>query len=238
MARLVVPKAFIIHQRPYRESSALLELFSSDQGRLSVLAKGIKNNIGKNARASLLQLFTPLTISCSGRSELKTLTQIEALFPGFKLQGDRLFSALYLNELIYYLLKPGDAHPELFQAYWLCLEQLLDQPLEASLRRFELQLLRRLGYGIDFYCGPGTENKLQPQKWYRYINRTGFIEVQVAGGGNFLGQHLLDIEKADFSNPPTLGTAKRLLRQLIGYLLSGRKLNSRQLFLKAVDSSS
>ena len=103
--RVSLQAAFVIHRRNYRDTSLIVELFTPDYGRISAVARGARSGRSRGGnRAALLQPLTPLLCSWSGRSELKTLTGCEAQGPVFSLQGERLYSALYVNELISRLL--------------------------------------------------------------------------------------------------------------------------------------
>ena len=68
--------AYILHQQNYRESSLLLEVLTRDFGRISLIAKGVRK--AKSKSAALLRPFQLLSLSYSGRSELKTMTGVEA----------------------------------------------------------------------------------------------------------------------------------------------------------------
>ncbi len=66
---------FILHSRPYLESSLLLDIFSREYGRLHLIAKGAKRE--KSRHAGLLQPYQRLLMAWRGKSELMTLTDVE-----------------------------------------------------------------------------------------------------------------------------------------------------------------
>ena len=107
--------AFVLHARPYRETSQLVELFSAEASRLSLVARGSRT--ARSPLKGVLQPFMPLSVSWRGTGELKNLDQVEACGPLIALPGERLFSGLYLNELLYYLLERHTPFPELFSYY-------------------------------------------------------------------------------------------------------------------------
>ena len=80
--------AYILHYRPYRETSMLLDVFSRDHGRVSLIARGIKQK--RNGAALLLQPYQKLLISWSGKSELMTLNNVELDNPAHLFGQDRL----------------------------------------------------------------------------------------------------------------------------------------------------
>src|SRR3989338_1657766 len=107
MKRILLQPAYVLHLRSYRESSFLVELFTKEQGRMTVLAKGVRKK--KSPLQGLLQPFIPLLVSWVGKSELMILTQAEAHGAMKQLKGTCLYAGLYLNELLMGLLQKWDA---------------------------------------------------------------------------------------------------------------------------------
>jgi DNA repair protein RecO (recombination protein O) len=135
--------AFVLHSRPYKESSALVDLFTP-QGRLRAVMRAARGKAG-----SLIRPFVTLEVELRGKSELKTVARLESAGPSHWLDGQALFSGMYLNELLIRLLPMEDAHPALFEHYVATLPALAaHRPLEPLLRSFEWRLLDELGYGF------------------------------------------------------------------------------------------
>ena len=67
--------AYILHARNYRDTSLILDLFTRDSGRYSVVSKGVRSP--KSKIRNRLQPFSPLLIASVGRGELKTSTTID-----------------------------------------------------------------------------------------------------------------------------------------------------------------
>lgn len=148
-AEIVLEPAYVIHSRPYRETSLIVDFFTENAGRISAVAKGVRRP--KSPLKSLLQPFNALLISVVGKRELKTLTHVEATTLGSLLRGKRLLAALYLNELIFRALPRFDPHLALFKVYAdvLLVLRESDDPIEPQLRYFELKLLADLGYALS-----------------------------------------------------------------------------------------
>lgn len=70
-------RAFVLHGRPWSETSLLLDLFSEQCGRVRVLAKGARSK--RSSLKGALQPFTPLLVRWSGRGEVKTLRAAEQI---------------------------------------------------------------------------------------------------------------------------------------------------------------
>ncbi|WP_313622319.1 DNA repair protein RecO [Achromobacter sp.] len=138
---------FMLHATAWRETSLIVQTFSRDHGCVAMVAKGAKRPY--SVLRPVLSAFQPLLLSWTGNGEVKTLTRAE--IAGIRpLAGAALMSAWYMNELLLRLLPREDAHPLLFDAYDMALQQLSNGTRAAgALRRFEWTLLRETGYGVD-----------------------------------------------------------------------------------------
>lgn len=144
--------AYVLHRYDWSESSLILDLFTREQGRVAVAAKGAKRPHSQ-LRAVLLP-FQRLQVTLGrlsdepGASEIQTLRHADWAGGAAMLTGAALFSGFYLNELLMKLLARHDPHPALFEAYAATLPALAstdDAQVEAPLRAFELVLLREAG---------------------------------------------------------------------------------------------
>ena len=114
--------AFVLHRRAYRESSLLLDLLTRDFGRVGAVVRGARG--AGRGQGFCCQPLGALLVSWSGRGELKTLTAVERIGNAAEIGGERLYSALYVNEILVRLLPQHDAHPLLFDAYARLLAEL------------------------------------------------------------------------------------------------------------------
>ncbi len=223
---------WILHTRPFRSSSLLIELFSRSQGRLSVVANSARGP--KSRYKGILQPFRQLLVDWSGKRELKTLGHVELMGLPYRLQGMRLFCAYYLNELLMHLLAKDDPYERVYDAYLQTLVYLQDakQDVELCLRRFERCLLIELGYGLAFDHDASTQSTIAPDTYYSLMAERGFFpvsDVQQDQAMVFKGQHLLAIASDDYSDQLVRADAKRIMRYLIGYQLGNKPLHSREL---------
>lgn len=236
MKRVTFQPAYVLHRRLYRETSFLVELFTPEFGRLTVAAKGARQV--KGGSAGLLQPFTPLHVSWSGKGELMTLTQAEARGSINLLQGDALFAGFYLNELLMALLQKWDAHPDLFISYDQTLMAMQAQPLDQRiLRSFEKVLLNELGYGLMPRDEAQQNADFQPDKYYRFVPEQGFViselgEDAKAKTSLFSGKSLLAMARDDWQEEESMRDAKRLTRFVLAPLLGGKTIHSRRLFMQ------
>lgn len=147
MQRVQLQPAYILHRRPYRETSWLLEVFSRDYGRIGLVARAARQS---RPRGGVLEPARALLLSWTLKGDLGQVTHSEAQAAGNALGGEQLLSVLYLNELLLRLITRHDPHPALYAHYCDALSGLALNPHSAiPLRRFERQLLQELGYGLN-----------------------------------------------------------------------------------------
>ena len=115
--RIVLQPAFLLHRLSYSDSSRICEFFTLNHGRVSALAKSIWRKERGGSFGNLIRPFVPLLISCSGRTELKTLTKVELAGATAEIKGDHVFCGLYINELVIKFLERYDPQPKLFAHY-------------------------------------------------------------------------------------------------------------------------
>jgi DNA repair protein RecO (recombination protein O) len=237
--RVSLQQAYVLHTRAYRDSSLLVELFSRDYGRVSMVAKGVKRDGRRKpaggGQAALLQPFIPLLCSWSGRSALKTSTGCEARGVVHPLRGRRLYCGLYMNELLSRLLHHYDAHEALYDLYQDSLQGLaVESEVDLVLRRFEFRLLEELGYGFDLTLEGLGGTALREDGWYMFHQEYGLLAAESrpdADMPRFSGADLLALAQGDF-NTGARTTAKRLMRQALAAHLGDKPLKSRELFLR------
>lgn len=232
MQRVALEPCFVLHGRPFRETSQLVELLSRHHGRLGVLARGSRR---PGRRGGPLQPFQPLLVSWAGRGELPTVTAVEADGLPCILRGGNIAAALYLNELVMRLLHRGDPHPDIYAAYRRALAYLVQavEP-EAGLRVFEKRLLEALGYGLVLDRDAADGTPVEPGAAYRYEPDQGPVRVVAAAPAGAVpvvsGRTLVALDHETLDDDHALQEAKRLMRFLINVHLDGRPLRSRQLF--------
>ena len=230
--RIAEQPAFVLHSYPYRETSLIIDVFSRDHGRVALVAKGAKRP--HSALRGVLQTFQPLTLSWSGKSEMRTLTAAEWVGGMLPLTGDALFSGFYVNELLVKFCAREDPHPPLFNHYVVTLTRLAhDEPPVQVLRSFERVLLRETGYArsLDRTAARrpvAAEGRyvVDPQRGVREATDELPAQWPVVSG-----QTLLDMERDDYHRGQTVAQSKTLMRFLLNTYLGGSPLATRQILL-------
>lgn len=223
-------RAFVLHGRPYSETSLLLDMFTESHGRIKLLAKGARSR--RSQLKGCLQPFTPLLVRWGGKGGVKTLRGAEAVSLSLPLSGLTLYSGLYVNEVLSRVLEDETPYSSLFFDYLECIQSLagLTGSPERILRRFELALLGHLGYGVDFFHCAGSGEPVADNMTYRYREEKGFIASLVVDNYTFTGRDLAALASREFPDAETLRAAKRFTRIALKPYLGGKPLKSRELF--------
>ena len=227
--RVLLQPAFILHRRPYRDASLLLEILGQDHGRLGLVARGAA--VPRSRWKGLLQPFAPLLLSWNGAGELATLTVAEEAGRPIPLPPNRVLAGLYVNELLLRLLPRLDPHPGLFTAYaTLLVELAAASGEEPPLRRFEKRLLEELGYGLTLDCEASSGAPIVAEEQYCYVLDRGPLAARDQTGVPISGRGLLALRDGILSDPAVLREVKRLTRAALAEQLRGRALKTRELY--------
>jgi DNA repair protein RecO (recombination protein O) len=224
--------AFVLHSRPFRETSLIIETFTRDFGRVALVARGARRP--RSALRGILLAFQPLLLSWSGKGELRTLHRAEWQGGYPLLGGLALVCGFYLNELLMKLLPRDDPHGALFAAYGETILALGSGTAHgAHLRRFEVGLLREIGYALTLDRDVDSGAAINAEGRYAYIIERGPVALDAAHppgiGVELTGRTLLAMHADDYSNPVTELESKALMRALLNHHLGAQKLHTRQL---------
>ena len=226
--RIQQESAWILHHRPFQDSSQILDILSRDHGRLSVVARGSRS--AKSKLKGILRPFLPLKLSWVIRSDMGTLTGAEIDGSPTALAGDALLSGYYANELLLNFLHKHDAQPQIFDLYGVVIRNLAGSDnIAMSLRMFELDLLRTLGYAVNLDHDTDTHQPLDADQEYEYRIEHGPVPALDSSRPLvFSGKSLIGIHEGRFEDPEILRDAGRLLRNVISFHLGGKELKSRK----------
>ncbi len=218
---------FVLHERAYRETSALLEVLTRDHGRIGVVVRGLRASKPRFQRGSL-RAFQCLSVDLKMVGELAQLLGVETLGRPLQLSAQALRAGLYVNELIARMTERHDPHPELFERYALLLTELdAPQPLAWTLRRFERDLLAMLGYGLLLTHTCDEREALDPNAQYHYLPEQGptLIDSQRLAP-ICTGAALLALSHDTEPGRPDLVSLRTLMRAVIRHQLGGRGLDA------------
>ena len=219
---------FILHTRPYKEHSLLVELFTLNYGRLSAVAR-LSNKVASRS-AGIYQPLIPLKMTLKqSRGSLWTLSDAFMQRGAYKIDVPTLFCAIYVNELIYNLVKTHESMPKLFAQYLRTLEDLeAGEDSSLTLRAFETALIENLGYGIDY--SSSDQGDIQDDLCYHFDLNSGFLLSSAVEEYSYSGHDLINIRHNDMSSKRNRDVLKKINKCVIDSLLEGRKLKSRELY--------
>ena len=226
---------YVLHARPWRESSLIVEAFTLEFGRVGLVARGARRT--RSRHRGLLLPFCPLLLSWSGRGELPSLTGADTESRVRPLAGRSLFSGFYVNELMMKLLPRSDPCPELFEDYRVAVDGLgSDGAPDVVLRTFEKRLLDALGYGPTLDRAVDTGAPISADKRYRYVPEHGPMEE--SGPAESLpvsGRTLIALAAGAMAaaGERERTEARRLMRSILASYLGPRPLGSRKLFARS-----
>jgi len=237
--------AYVLHSYDWSETSLIVELFTRERGRVVVAAKGAKRPTSQ-LRAVLLP-FQRIHVSLGrlsaqeGASDIQTLRGAEWA-GGVPATGGgaALFAGFYCNELLMKLLARHDPHERLFDAYAETLPALGDvddAAVQATLRAFELVLLREIGLLPDLGRVTATQQPAREGERLVLSPEHGVVAAPPFGDAGVDGAVLAGLQAAlDRGSLPALRQAcaaalpplRGLLRGLLAYHLGTSQLRTRQ----------
>ena len=220
-------QCFLLHQRSYGETSIIVDVFTKNSGKMSLIAKGAKKP--KSKFFGYLAPFHKLNVTFSGRSELKTLTSIDRNLSDNSFSMTKIsYSLLYINELLIKLLPKDAKHEELFLLYENFLRDVDTNNLELTLRNFELDLLEMLGYGFDYDVDIDFNEPIDPESGYTFVSERGFRKSKNA---DISGKDITNIKNRKLDKVP-LKYLKEITTKALSTCLDGKDLSSRKIFKK------
>lgn len=227
--------AYILHKRPFRDSSQIIDMFTREHGRISLMSRGSRS--AKSKSSGLLQLFRPILVGWQGRGEMPFLNSVEmADIKAPLLSGKSQMSAMYVNELLMYLLHKDDVHTEIFDQYHSCLYGLVDaENVEIVLRLFEKKLLQLLGFGLNLVVDADSGEPVQENNHYAYHFEHGPVLCDMdrqLKNPIISGESLIAYDQDEIVSTQQCSELKQLMRFVLSGHLGQKKLKSRELFRK------
>jgi DNA repair protein RecO (recombination protein O) len=242
--------AYVLHRYDWSETSLILDLFTREQGRLAVAAKGAKRPYSQ--LRSVLLPFQRIHVGLGrvpkaeqreeATSEVQNLRSAEWAGGAAMLTGAALFSGFYLNELLMKLTARHDPHPALFDVYASTIPLLGegdDTRVQTALRAFEIGLLKEVGVLPDLSLVTLTLEEVDEARSYTVLPEAGVVsprttDTPISGGALIRLQAALShgsLPALHQACAPVLPELKTLLRALLHYHLGSSMLRTRQVML-------
>lgn len=232
-------QAYVLVNRPYSETSWIVEVFTREYGRLGLMAKGARRF--KSRLKGSLMPFQPILVSWTGKGELPILTSAEIDQTDYnlvdhELRGDALVCGFYCNELIVNLLHRHDPHAALFDRYHSTIMALAEagseEVLPLVLRKFEQVVMKETGYQINFDYEADGKTLIEDKGIYRYQPTQGFVRLGSLQRGAFSGRVIksLNTQSSVSLSNQEVSQGKQLMRDILSKTLGHKPIVSRELF--------
>jgi len=221
--RAKLEPCYILHRKQYRENSYIIDIFSKKHGKIRAITRGIAKN-----KKALIQPFTPCYISWSIKTELASVSSIEARGISPPLVDRRLLCAFYINELVMKSIPSSDPYPNLFSAYESTLRTLVaTQDINIPLRIFEKILLDEIGYGLPLADIKQDKNRAL---WYEFSQKTGFMPKHSQTTYSIAATTLLDLYQNKITTTQGAKECKRLMQFALEPILAKYSIKSRMIW--------
>ena len=229
--RVLLAPGYILHHRPYRDTSRILEVLVADHGRLTLFARGVRGP--KPRFGGVLQPFDLLLLSFQVGREAGQLTGAESAESAPPLPPGRLMAGFYLNELLLKLTTRHDPMTEVFEDYRRALGGLrAAESVEAVLRVFEKRLLEAVGYGVDLTSEARTGRGIEAEGHYRFRASEGLVPALRGDLDAVAGSSILALAREELGDgregDRTLEDARKVLKAVLAERLEGRELTTRR----------
>ena len=106
-------EAWLLHKTITGESSLKLHVFTREKGIIVCWFKGGRSP----KKQAILQPFMPLWLSYQSKNDYAYVSKLESRALPFQFNSMALFSACYINELVYYALRSSEPQGTIYDAY-------------------------------------------------------------------------------------------------------------------------
>ena len=223
--RVEAQPAFVLHARPWRETSLLVEVLTRDHGRIGLIARGLNGPKRQPLRAAL-QPRQSIRVDYLLRGELASLLHAEAMDSLAPLAGDASLAAFYVHELLLRLAPRQDPLPALFELYARVRDDLASATsLAWTLRRFERDLLDDLGYALP-WLEDSEGRAVEPEARYRLDPQQGPVRMLRRDAESVSGAALQALADDVIPTPTQLAELRPALRSILASHLGATGLRS------------
>jgi DNA repair protein RecO (recombination protein O) len=154
----------VLRRRDQGEADRVLTVFTPDQGKRDLIAKGIRKTTSR--KAGHLELFTHVSMLVAQARTWDIVTEATAVqsFRHLREDLDSISRAAYVAELVDVFGEASDDSQHLWDLLLLALNELDEAETDPSLllRWFELHLLSLAGFQPELFNCLGCGNPIQP----------------------------------------------------------------------------
>lgn len=136
----------ILKRFDLNEADRVLTVFTREEGKVSVLAKGVKRVVSRKAGSVEVGNHSSLFVAQGANFYILSEVQVKDAYLKLKSNLATLKYAYYILELIDKLLPDAEPHEDVYRLLLEVLSLLDTQPRKIYIRAFEIKLLNKLGF--------------------------------------------------------------------------------------------
>lgn len=203
MKPTIVTKGIVLSRRDYQEADRILNVLTPDNGRISVIAKGVRKP--KSKLAGGIELFTVNELSIlSSKSELKTLisSRMQTNYGNIIKDIKRtMFGYELLKQLNHYV--EDEAGKEYYELLWATLEGLDDTDIELQAVDlwFTMQMLLITGHAPNLTTATDGQTLDHSEKYIFEFENAAFRQHSA---GTYTANHIKLLRVAYTADSPAV----------------------------------
>lgn len=179
MTAIIKSSGIVIRKKKFRETSKLITIFSKDQGKIDLIAKGVRTQKSKLSAVLEPLNYIDFVYYYKDERDIQFLSSAEFIdeFHNIKNDFSKLQYALASLELINFFIHPNHSNPEMFNLLVKTLSELNTNDKSEILifNYFLLQTLKINGYSIYSTKCPVCNKNLEELKNLFYSKNYGVI---------------------------------------------------------------
>ena len=160
-------EGFILARRNFGEADRIIDIYSSDKGKISLIAKGIRRPSSR--KRGHLEIFSKVRFQAFLGKNMGILTEVETLddFTEIRKSMNKISLAYYFMEVVGKMTHEGDVNQDIYHFLGRIMESLKDgEKLKDLRRKFVTDLLKLLGYWPE-----GTDLNFPDEKLEEVMER-------------------------------------------------------------------
>ncbi len=243
-------KGFVLHTKPYRDNSAIVQVLTLANGKLSFIVNGIRS--AKSQKAAMLQPCQMLEISYILKNNFSRLTEIETLEIAQRPKLSDFIIFQYIHEILLKILPEQTPVNNIFNSYQKSLLFLTNEKVHQSLRIIEISLIEEFMSLPETNMVYGSNNSdnslgefLDSELSYYFCLEKGVLKqpnaiarnIKVDGScliafSKLINKELNSEKIANLEDESIFKLAKPITSFLINQLLEGKPLKTKQVYSK------
>ena len=215
---------FLIHARDYKETSSIINIFTSELGIRSLIFKG-KYTSKERFRFSV---FNEYSFTFNDNYNLPFVSKFE-LVNQYIFDKKYYLLGLYINELLYKTLREGYDFDKIYMHYkeFMVIVSNTNDSLARLALHFEKNLLQDLGYELSLH----ENHNLIYDRYYNYDLGEGFkIQSTIQNHYSILGEDLHSFFMNTLTSEKAISNLRLIIKKVFKHIYPELNLVGDKLF--------